>query len=117
MMKRLTKLKFTKLKTPLTYVKFLKLIKSNEFKLTDYVQDIHIKEIFVFHPKMKFYKIKEYRNGSLILQDKVRIILFNNNNNSNLYFEKLNHKFKIRYIVCVGTLKRLVLFNTYIQRS
>lgn len=86
MLKKLTELKYEKLKTPDTYAKFLELIKSNQFKPNTFVQDIHIKELFVFHPNVKFYKIKEYNDGALIIQDKVRIIFFNNNNNQYLYF-------------------------------
>lgn len=70
-LKRLSKLKFKKLKTPKSYVEFLKLIKSDEFKVNTFVQDIHIKELLVFNSKMKFYKLQEYNNGNLIVQDKV----------------------------------------------
>lgn len=67
----MSKLKFKKLKSPKSYVEFLKLIKSDEFKGNTFVQDIHIKELLVFNSKMKFYKLQEYNNGNLIVQDKV----------------------------------------------
>jgi len=67
----LTQLKFNKLKTPTSYVEFLELIKSEKFKGNNYVQDIHIKELLVFNSKVKFYNLEDYKNGSLIIQDKV----------------------------------------------
>lgn len=74
--KKLNKYKYQQLKTPVTYAKFLELIKSTEFKPNTFVQDIHIKELLVFHPQLKFYTLEEYNNGSLIVQDKVRILFF-----------------------------------------
>lgn len=67
----MTQLKFNKLKTPTSYVEFLELIKSEKFKGNNYVQDIHIKELLVFNSKVKFYNLEDYKNGSLIIQDKV----------------------------------------------
>lgn len=67
----MSELQFNKLKSPKTYVEFLKLIKSNDFKGNTFVQDIHIKEVLVFNSKVKFYNMEQYNNGSLIIQDKV----------------------------------------------
>ncbi|XP_015371013.1 PREDICTED: probable 28S rRNA (cytosine-C(5))-methyltransferase [Diuraphis noxia] len=70
-LEKLSKLKFIKLKSPKSYVEFLELIKSDKFKGKNvFVQDIHIKELLVFNSKVKFYEIEEYKNGSLIVQDK-----------------------------------------------
>lgn len=71
MLKKLSEHKFKKLDTPKTYVEFLELIKSDKFKANNFVQDFHIKELLVFNSKVKFYKLEEYNNGSLIIQDKV----------------------------------------------
>lgn len=70
-LKKLSQHKFNKLKTPKTYAEFLELIKSDKFNGNTFVQDIHIKELLVFNSKVKFYKLEEYNNGSLIIQDKV----------------------------------------------
>lgn len=70
-LKKLLDLKFTKLKTPKTYTKMLDLIKSDKFKGNAFIQDIHIKELLIFNSKIKFYNLEEYKNGSLIIQDKV----------------------------------------------
>lgn len=71
MLKKLAQLKYIKLKTPKLYTSFLELIKSDKFVANTFVQDIHIKELLVFNSKVKFYKLEEYNNGSLIIQDKV----------------------------------------------
>lgn len=77
MLKRLSELKFNKLKTPKTYGQFLDLIKSDKLENNSFVQDFHIKELLVFNSKVKFYTLEEYHNGSLIIQDKVMIIDLN----------------------------------------
>jgi len=73
MLKRLSELKFNIMETPKTYVEFLDLIKSNKLVNNSFLQDFHIKELLVFNSKVKFYKLEEYKNGSLIIQDKVNI--------------------------------------------
>lgn len=75
MFKRLSELKFIKLQTPETYGKFLELIKSDNLKHNTFVEDFHVKELLIFNSKIKFYKLKEYNNGSLIIQDKVNILI------------------------------------------
>lgn len=77
-LKKLADLKYKKLKTPKSYAEFLELIKSENFKTNTFVQDIHIKELLVFNSKVKFYKLEEYKNGSLIVQDKVLMKCLNN---------------------------------------
>ncbi|XP_050529715.1 28S rRNA (cytosine-C(5))-methyltransferase-like [Daktulosphaira vitifoliae] len=69
-LKKLTVNKFKKLKTPSNYNDFLELLKSKKFTKNCFMQDIHIKELLVFNPKVKFYKLEEYKNGNLIVQDK-----------------------------------------------
>lgn len=78
-MKKLSDLQFQKLKSPKSYTEFLELIKSDKFKGKAFVQDVHIKELLVFNSKVKFYKLEEYNNGSLIVQDKVNLEFLNNN--------------------------------------
>jgi len=79
-LEKLSKLKFNKLTSPKSYAEFLELIKSDKFNGKNvFVQDIHIKELLVFNPKVKFYELEEYNNGSLIVQDKVKFIFLNNN--------------------------------------
>lgn len=72
-LEKLSKLKYKKLETPKSYAEFLELIKSDKFKGNVFVQDVHIKELLVFNSKVKFYKLEEYNNGSLIIQDKVNL--------------------------------------------
>lgn len=74
----LVELKFKQLKTPKTYDKFLKLIKSDKFNGNSFVQDFHIKELLVFNSKIKFYNLEDYKNGTLIIQDKVNFVLYLN---------------------------------------
>ncbi|XP_060847324.1 26S rRNA (cytosine-C(5))-methyltransferase nsun-5 [Rhopalosiphum padi] len=70
-LEKLSKLKFNKLTSPKSYAEFLELIKSDKFNGKNvFVQDVHIKELLVFNPKVKFYELEEYNNGSLIVQDK-----------------------------------------------
>ncbi|XP_050444058.1 28S rRNA (cytosine-C(5))-methyltransferase [Adelges cooleyi] len=69
-LKKLAEHKYKKLKSPATYSDFLELLKSKKFSKNCFVQDLHIKELLVFNPKVKFYKLEEYNNGSLIIQDK-----------------------------------------------
>lgn len=75
-LKKLSDLKFNKFDTPKTYSEFLDLIKSDKFRGNTFVQDIHIKELLVFNSKVKFYKLDEYNDGSLIVQDKVYFVYF-----------------------------------------
>jgi hypothetical protein len=41
----------------------------------EFIQDLHIKELFIFPNRTEFYKHPLYLEGSIILQDKVRHIL------------------------------------------
>ena len=38
----------------------------------EFIQDLHIKELFIFPNKTEFYKHPLYLEGSIILQNKVR---------------------------------------------
>lgn len=73
-LKKLAELKFKQFKTPKTYAEFLKLIKSNKFIGNSFVQDLHIKELLVFNSKVKFYNLEDYKNGNIIIQDKVSFV-------------------------------------------
>jgi len=39
----------------------------------EFIQDLHIKELFIFPNKTEFYKHPLYLEGCIILQDKVRL--------------------------------------------
>lgn len=39
----------------------------------EFIQDLHIKELFIFPNKTEFYKHQLYLEGCIILQDKVRL--------------------------------------------
>lgn len=40
----------------------------------EFLVDIHIPDLLIFPPKTQFYNHPAYKNGSIILQDKVREI-------------------------------------------
>jgi putative methyltransferase len=42
----------------------------------EFIQDLHIKELFIFPNKTEFYRHPLYIGGSIILQDKVSIKYF-----------------------------------------
>lgn len=44
---------------------------------SEFMVDIHIKELLLFPPNTQFYNHEAYRNGSIILQDKVRCFVAN----------------------------------------
>lgn len=73
MLEKLSELNFKKLETPKTYAELLKIIQSEVFKDNVFVQDVHIKELLIFNSKVKFYNFQDYKDGYLIIQDKVQL--------------------------------------------
>lgn len=54
-----------------TYSSHLKAV--SNIGCSDFIQDFHIPEVFVFPPGTQFHNHPGYLNGKLLLQDKVRL--------------------------------------------
>lgn len=56
------------------YSSFLHRVTSLE--MDEFIQDLHIKELFIFPYKTEFYRHPLYTGGSIIMQDKVSMKYF-----------------------------------------
>jgi putative methyltransferase len=63
---------WTLVPTPETYEEFLESVK--ELESDHFIKDFHLPDVLVFQAGTEFYKHQFYKNGTFILQDKVRVV-------------------------------------------
>lgn len=59
--------------TDTDYTMFLEKVLSLDEE--EFMQDIHIKELLIFPPKTEFYRHPAYKDGQILLQDKVHLYI------------------------------------------